>query len=42
MTKKPTPVVDVALVPRARLEELAAAIAELQAQLATLQKLAKK
>lgn len=38
---KPEPIVDVALVPRSQIEQLAAAIAELQVLLATLKAIAK-
>lgn len=40
MTPKP-PIIEVALVPRSQVEQLAAAIAELQVLLATLQAIAK-
>jgi len=41
MTPKPDPIVDVALVPRSQIEQLAAAIAELQILLKALQANAK-
>jgi hypothetical protein len=41
MERAPDPIIEVALVPRSQIEQLAAAIAELQVLLATLQAIAK-